>query len=353
MYTCKQCGQYLTYVYQYSRWYCPYCRRYLEESRKCSTCQRPLTYIPVYQKWFCYACYKYDEPKSAQTVTSQTAKTETKPETKQEIKASVEAQASSQATQANSLTNTQNNLPTSSTEKKESKKYPTIVSKEKSYIQALFLIYQDGRLIERLGKFGGSEGDILSSMLTAVQDFVKESFQTQGGGLSSLQYGKTSIALERGVHIYLAAVIVGDDEPAELRRDMRKSLITIREQYPWLLKTKWDGDLDKFMGTKRILAEQVWNKYCQETEQMDIKTLEKSQKEKGIEEIKSRADALIARLQNAKNSGQISQLAYEDAEGFVNMARRYIDSNNIATAEEYLQKAETTLSEHTNKKQLT
>ncbi|MEM2900849.1 MAG: hypothetical protein QXT63_08670, partial [Thermoplasmata archaeon] len=151
--------------------------------------------------------------------------------------------------------------------------------------------------------------------------------------------------------IYLAAVIVGDDEPSELRRDMRKALITIREQYPWLLKTKWDGDMEKFTGTKRILAEQVWNRYCQSSEQIDLTTLEKSQKEKGAEEIKARADALIAKLQNAKNTGRISQLAYEDAEGFVNMARRYIDSNNIATAEEYLQKAESTFTAAVNKTQ--
>ncbi len=313
MYTCKRCGQYLTYVYQYSRWYCPYCQKYIEDTKKCSRCQRPLTYISSYQKWFCYTCYKYDEPE-----------TQSKPITQ------VAPQPPPATTQP-------------SGEKKDTKKYPTIISKDKSYIQALFLIYQDGRLVETLGKFGGGEGDILSSMLTAVQDFVKESFQTQGSGLSSLQYGKTTVALERGVHVYLAAVIVGGEEPEELRRDMRRCLITIREQFPWILKQKWDGDMERFTGTKRILAEYVWNKYCQMAEQVELAKLEKTQKEKGVDALKVRADGITARLQQGRAVGTISQLEYEDVEGFVNMARRYIDSNNVASAIEFLDKADASL----------
>ncbi|MEM2899362.1 MAG: hypothetical protein QXT63_01080 [Thermoplasmata archaeon] len=52
-----------------------------------------------------------------------------------------------------------------------------IASQEEDKLEQLFLVYNDGRLIEKWPKEKGViDGDTVSSMLTAVQEFVKDSF---------------------------------------------------------------------------------------------------------------------------------------------------------------------------------
>jgi len=75
--------------------------------------------------------------------------------------------------------------------------------------------------------------------LTAVTDFIRDSFRDEMGGLKTLQYGRMTIYLERGVTFYLVTVFRGEP-PEDLRRQMRGALIRLWERYKHYLKA-WDG----------------------------------------------------------------------------------------------------------------
>ena len=107
----------------------------------------------------------------------------------------------------------------------------------------IFLIYLDGLLIKSIS-FKSSireetDEDIMSGMLTAITDFVRDSFKDEMGGLKSLEYGRMTIFLERGVTMYLVLVFRGR-APEDLRNRMRSTLILLWEKYKPRLKV-WDG----------------------------------------------------------------------------------------------------------------
>jgi len=113
-------------------------------------------------------------------------------------------------------------------------------------INDAFLIYSDGRLIKSVSfKSKLSEGmdeDIMSGMLTAVTDFIKDSFSEKSGTLKTLQYGKMTIFIERGATMFLAVVFEGQP-PEDLRMRMRLGIIRVWEKYKTYLKM-WDGSYD-------------------------------------------------------------------------------------------------------------
>ena len=106
-------------------------------------------------------------------------------------------------------------------------------------IEELYLIYQDGRL---LASVSGSEttvdSDIMSGMLTAINDFVQDSF-TSDEDLGSIDYGQNKIVLERGRHYYLAAVVYGKVDRF-IRAQLANALRMVATNCPHL--ENWDGD---------------------------------------------------------------------------------------------------------------
>ena len=56
-------------------------------------------------------------------------------------------------------------------------------------VEELYLIYKDGRLVKNLSDVEvKTDSDIMSGMLTAINDFVQDSFNTEGD-LGSIDYG--------------------------------------------------------------------------------------------------------------------------------------------------------------------
>ena len=94
------------------------------------------------------------------------------------------------------------------------------------------------------------DSDIMSSMLTAINDFVKDSFQTSGN-LGSIDYGENQIILERGKHTILASVVYGEAN-RDLRSRMGRALTKIEDEFKSKLKD-WDGDVDSLADTKTHL----------------------------------------------------------------------------------------------------
>jgi hypothetical protein len=122
-------------------------------------------------------------------------------------------------------------------------------------IEDIFLMYKDGRLIHHATRRIKADMDveIITSMLKAVQDFVRDSFgRASGSELGAMEYGESKILLQKGEQTILAAVILGT-EPSDLRAEMRGVINNIEAEYHTLL-VKWNGSLDSLSGVKKFLS---------------------------------------------------------------------------------------------------
>jgi hypothetical protein len=93
-------------------------------------------------------------------------------------------------------------------------------------IEELFLIHREtGLLLAHLhpNSEAGTDSDLISGLLTAIRDFVRDSFGqgTQDKELDEIQYGEQRIILQGGRFAYLAAVFTGT-EPSGFRARMRE-----------------------------------------------------------------------------------------------------------------------------------
>lgn len=117
-------------------------------------------------------------------------------------------------------------------------------------VEEVFLITNTGLLLRRIGKEKKPDvdEDILSSMLTAVNEFVKDSFSSSSeeGDLDELQYGSLRVILEYGSYVYLAAVVRGQ-ESKDMRPEMKRVLRTVHRKYGHIL-FNWDGSLAALKG---------------------------------------------------------------------------------------------------------
>jgi hypothetical protein len=108
---------------------------------------------------------------------------------------------------------------------------PLFEEQEYKGFSKLFAVYKTGMLLAETST--GEEdldADIFAGMFTAVQDFVRESFDqavTQKAGLGRLEYGNMKILIEHGTQIFLTAVFTGEEHP-----DMKHLLRRTRSSNP-------------------------------------------------------------------------------------------------------------------------
>ncbi|GAB5520659.1 MAG: hypothetical protein RhofKO_29100 [Rhodothermales bacterium] len=95
---------------------------------------------------------------------------------------------------------------------------------------------------------------LVSSMLTAIQDFVQTSFVQSGNErLDGLKMGELNVLIEEGPKAVLAAVVRGVPGP-ELRTVLKDVIDGIHLEYSGQL-TLFDGDTAPFEGTEYILGQ--------------------------------------------------------------------------------------------------
>jgi hypothetical protein len=123
-------------------------------------------------------------------------------------------------------------------------------------IEDMFLMYNDGRLIQHTTRRikADMDVDVFTSMLTALQAFVKDSMGRETGGeLGSMEFGGDKILLEKGKYVIVAVVITGG-EPADLRDEMKTAVRNIESEFGAVL-AGWDGGVVKLAGAKRFLSD--------------------------------------------------------------------------------------------------
>ena len=129
-------------------------------------------------------------------------------------------------------------------------------------IEGVFLIYQDGRPITAYTPVSSGKVDkeLLSSMLTALRQYMKIAMNDKSHDLRQISFGKNTVLMEKGIQMYIACVVQGEP-PEGLSREMRKVLISIRDKYPWIVKQPWDGDMSKLSGIDELIAVGIIDKF--------------------------------------------------------------------------------------------
>lgn len=96
------------------------------------------------------------------------------------------------------------------------------------------------------------DGDLVSAMLTAIQDFVQDSFSVQNSdSLETLQFGELTIWIEQGPQVVLAGVIRGNP-PQELRLAFQKTIERIHGEFISALDS-FQGDTAPFEASRDYL----------------------------------------------------------------------------------------------------
>ena len=125
-------------------------------------------------------------------------------------------------------------------------------------IEDVFLVYRDGVLISHLSRslLREKDEDVLSGMLTAVQEFVREAFQYgEHRDLQQLDFGDYRILIERGTYVFLAVVYSGKESLA-LRKKVRGVIGRIEDEFGKVLE-KWDGDMAQMIGARDVIRTEL------------------------------------------------------------------------------------------------
>ncbi len=132
-------------------------------------------------------------------------------------------------------------------------------------VEQVFLIHKETGLLllhvrsEHVHDDDNKE-NMVSAMLTAIQDFVKDSFSTEANSqLSSVQVGDLNVWLEQGSDIVVAGVVRGDLPPV-VQTQLRETTERVQAQMQEEL-ADFNGEVDPFervrFDLERCLREQL------------------------------------------------------------------------------------------------
>ena len=139
-------------------------------------------------------------------------------------------------------------------------------------VEQLFLIHSDTGLV--LSHVAGDsvdtqDADMVSAMLTAIQDFVRDCF---AGGrdedLDSLQMGEFTIYIEKASRAYIACVVRGTP-PSGFRAQLRATLDLMLVEYDEALDT-FQGDTAPFADAPRYLNSCLLSHYADEDKPLPL-----------------------------------------------------------------------------------
>lgn len=113
-------------------------------------------------------------------------------------------------------------------------------------IHHIFLIHRkSGLLLQHIAVSDdqAEDSDLISGMLTAIRDFVRDSFGNSIVELEEIAYGDERILLEGGQHAYLAVVLNGV-EPAGFNLQLQDVITKIHLQHEESLR-HFDGNMER------------------------------------------------------------------------------------------------------------
>nr|QOV09128.1 Tetratricopeptide repeat protein [uncultured Thermoplasmata archaeon] len=127
----------------------------------------------------------------------------------------------------------------------------------------VFAINQAGLLIAKASSSETElDSDIFGGMLTAVQNFVRDSFDatgTMGGTLGRLEYGDMKILIENGRHMFITAVIKSQEHP-DMASSLKSMVQEIESKYGGML-AEWSGSMTDVLPIARMLEAHVARRF--------------------------------------------------------------------------------------------
>ena len=130
-------------------------------------------------------------------------------------------------------------------------------------VEQVFLIHKETGLVVQhiVAKTATAQDpDLVSAMLTAIQDFVHDSFTVEDtSSLETLRLGDLSLLIENGPQAVLACAVRGTS-PAELRELLRSQLESIHLTFGPRLKN-FDGDQSLFQDCTPYLQDCFQSKF--------------------------------------------------------------------------------------------
>ncbi|MBD0345232.1 MAG: OmpA family protein [Coleofasciculus sp. Co-bin14] len=122
-------------------------------------------------------------------------------------------------------------------------------------VEQVFLIHKETGLVLQhvvAPAVAAQDADLVSAMLTAIQDFVRDSFSVEkGDSLNALQFGELTLWIEQGPQAILAGVIRGN-APQKLRLVFQDALARIHLEQSSALES-FNGDTAPFAATAEVL----------------------------------------------------------------------------------------------------
>ena len=119
-------------------------------------------------------------------------------------------------------------------------------------VKQVFLIHKDTGLL--LNSATDNEGadtadaDMVSSMLSAIKDFVQDSFKIEKSNtLNTIQVGEFNIWIEQGPSAIVAAIVEGQ-APSSLRNNLKETVENIHLKHSYELE-KFNGEVEGFKKT--------------------------------------------------------------------------------------------------------
>ncbi len=122
--------------------------------------------------------------------------------------------------------------------------------------QVLLIHRETGLLLQHVESLqsGARDPDLVGGMLTAINDFVSDSFSaTEESRVQAMQVGDFKVIVEQGRLAVIAAIARGNP-PTELAQTIRETLETVEVLYGDLLE-RFDGDSTPFSETNPLLAD--------------------------------------------------------------------------------------------------
>jgi outer membrane protein OmpA-like peptidoglycan-associated protein len=130
-------------------------------------------------------------------------------------------------------------------------------------VEQVLLIHKETGLVLQMIESGNVETqdpDLVSAMLTAIQDFVKDSFSLKNGQfLGTLEFGDLTLWIEEGPSAVLACSIRGN-APQDLRIVLQKNLEQIHSLFNKQL-TEFNGDSVAFEASIPYLEDCLQSQY--------------------------------------------------------------------------------------------
>lgn len=131
-----------------------------------------------------------------------------------------------------------------------------------SYSQLLAINHAGMLIAQTSERDDDLDADIFAGMLTAVQNFVRDSFDSSGtgnAGLGRLEYGSMKIMIEHGKHLFLVAVLKEKEHP-DMARDLRHALAEIETASGKILDN-WNGQMSEVASVQETLQKLMEGRY--------------------------------------------------------------------------------------------